>query len=415
MTGNSLRLGIGAVAVLVAGVQGAFATRDGGEEPAPVSWKKTTIEAKFRSEGVAIGDVNKDGKNDVLVGDLWYEAPTWTRHEIREHGDYGDGLRGYSRCMACWAGDVNGDGWLDEIVVGFPGEPAYWYENPRGQPGRWPEHEIWHSACNETPLYTDLFGDGRRVLVMGWQPKGKDDEGRMAWFSPGTDPATPWEMHAVSEPSAPGKPVPGTFRFSHGLGAGDLNGDGRSDILCTEGWWEQPPSARSASAPWAFHPAKFGDSVANILAYDANRDGKSDAIASCAHQYGIWWFEQGEPAGGSPAFVKHDLFPDLVSETHALIAADINGDGLDDLITGKRFWSHGKNEPGSDRPAKLYWFEAARRPDGQVSFTPRQIDDQSGIGTQFVVEDFNGDGAPDIVVSNKKGTYLFEQVRPRTR
>ena len=74
-------------------------------------------------------------------------------------------------------------------------------------------------------------------------------------------------------------------------------------------------------------------------------------------------------------FTSHDLFPNLVSETHALIAADINGDGLKDLVTGKRFWSHGKSEPGSDKPARLYWFEASRGADGMVAFTPREIDD----------------------------------------
>ena len=113
---------------------------------------------------------------------------------------------------------------------------------------------------------------------------------------------------------------------------------------------------------------------------------------------------------GSPVFTKHDLFPDLVSETHALIAADINGDGLKDLVTGKRFWSHGKNEPGSDKPARIYWFEASRGPDGKITFTPREIDDQSGIGTQFVVADYNGDGRLDVVTANKKGVFLFDQV-----
>ena len=249
---------------------------------------------------------------------------------------------------------------------------------------------------------------------MGWQPKGKDNEGQMAWFTPGSDPTQPWEMHPVSEPSSPGKVIPGTFRFSHGLGVGDLNGDGRQDVICTGGWWEQPESGRSSSTPWTFHPAKLGDAVADMIAYDVNHDGKPDVIASSAHQFGIWWFEQGRRKDGSPAFTKHDLFPDLVSETHALIAADINGDGLKDLVTGKRFWSHGKNEPGSDKPARLYWFEASRGADGKITFTPREIDDQSGIGTQFVVADFNGDGLLDIVTANKKGVFLFEQVPRRS-
>src|SRR5262249_35459388 len=233
-----------------------------------ISWKKTVIEGKFRSEGVATADVNKDGKPDVLIGDSWYEAPSWTKHDIRKPGDYGDGLRSYSACMTCWADDVNGDGWTDQIVIGFPGQPAYWYENPQGRPGYWPQHEVWPNACNETPLFTDLFGDGRRVLVMGWQPQGKANEGQMARFTPGSGPTRPWTMHPVSEPSRPGQVVPGTFRFAHGLGVGDLNGDGRQDVICTGGWWEQPPSGRESTIPWTFHPARLGEAVADMIAYD---------------------------------------------------------------------------------------------------------------------------------------------------
>jgi FG-GAP-like repeat len=386
----------------------------GGEPRTPLSWKKTVIEGKFRSEGVAIADVNKDGKTDVLIGDSWYQAPGWAKHDIRKPGDYGDGLKSYSACMTCWTDDVNADGWPDQIVIGFPGVPAYWYENPKGQSGYWLQHEIWPSACNETPLFTDLFGDGRPVLVMAWQPKGKDKdkEGQMAWFTPGSDRKENWEMHAVSEPSSPGKIIPGTSQFSHGLGVGDINSDGRKDVICTGGWWEQPASGRSAKESWSFHPAQLGDAVADMIAYDVNADGKPDVIASSAHRFGIWWFEQGAVQSASPDFTKHDLFPELVSETHALIAADLNGDGLKDLVTGKRFWSHGKSEPGADKPARIYWFEASRSPEGKVTFTPREIDDQSGIGTQFVVADFNGDGLLDVVTANKKGVFLLEQAGP---
>jgi hypothetical protein len=392
-------------------VMGAAGLAGAADKDSPVSWKKTVVEGKFRSEGVAIADVNKDGKLDVLIGDSWYEAPKWDKHDIRTPGDYGDGLRSYSKCMTCWTDDINHDGWPDQIVVGFPGDPAYWYENPAGKEGHWKQHEIWHSACNETPLYTDLFGEGGRVLVMGWQPKGKDNEGQMAWFSPGSDPTQPWEMHAISEPSQPNKPVAGTFRFSHGLGVGDLNGDGRNDVICTGGWWEQPKSGKDTTSPWPFHPAELGDAVADMIVYDVNGDGKQDVIASSAHKFGIWWFEQGDVKDGSPVFTKHDMYPDLVSETHALIAADINGDGLKDLVTGKRFWSHGRAEPGSEKPAFLYWLEASKGPDGKIKFTPRTIDDQSGIGTQFVVADFNGDGLLDIISANKKGVFVIEQVK----
>ncbi len=390
--------------ILTLGVLAILGAPAMAAEPA-ISWKKTVVDGAFRSEGVATADVNRDGRLDILIGDSWYEAPTWKKRDIRPPGNLGDGLHSYSECMTCWADDVNKDGWADQIVIGFPGTAAAWYENPKGKEGHWTRHEIWPSACNETPLYADLFGNGRRVLVMGWQPKDKQDEGQMAWFAPGSEPNQPWEPHAISE----GKGAPGTQRFSHGLGVGDVNGDGRKDVICTGGWWEQPPAGQAGT--WAFHPAKLGDAVADMIAYDMNSDGKPDVIASSAHRYGIWWFEQGEPVDGHPTFTKHDLFPELVSETHALIAADIDGDGLKDLVTGKRFWSHGQNEPGSDKPALLYWLRASKGADGVVAFTPIVMDDQSGIGTQFEVLDFNGDGLLDVVSSNKKGVFVVEQVR----
>jgi hypothetical protein len=377
-----------------------------------ITWKKTVLDKRFRAEGVAVADVNKDGKMDVLAGDVWYEAPDWKVHEIRPgKEDYRQGDQNvYSNTFACWTEDLNGDGWTDLIVVGFPGAPCYWYENPQGKDGHWKQHEIWHSACNETPAYVDLLGTGKRVLLMGWQPKGKNNEGQMAYFTPGSDPTQLWEMHPVSEPSAKGREVPGTQRFSHGLGAGDVNGDGKLDVLCTAGWWEQP--AKLDGKPWKFHAAKLGDACADMFAADLDGDGKPDILSSSAHNYGIWSHLQRPGKDDSPAFVKKDLFPKFVSQTHAMHFVDINGDGLKDLVTGKRWWAHGpKGDADPNAPPKLYWFEAKKSGDGLIHFVPHEIDDDSGIGTQFTVTDINGDKLLDVVTANKKGVFVIEQVR----
>ena len=406
-----------------------------------ITWKKTIIDRGIHSEGVAIADVNKDGKMDVLNGEYWYEAPDWKPHEMQPFKDHGNGLGNYSRSFACWTDDFNGDGYPDLIVIDFPGIPCYWMENPKGDPNKhWAKHEIWHSACNETPTYVDLFGTGKRVLLMGFQKKGtKYDglDGQMAYFTPGKDPTAVWEMHPISEPSvvpdfaerkdkdgkalkdknggpvlAPvpgtGKTIPGTQRFSHGLGVGDVNGDGRLDVICTGGWWEQP--ARVGDTPWTFHPANLGEACADMFAHDMDGDGKADVLSSSAHKFGMWWYQQ-RAGSEHPSFLKHDLFQKLLSETHAMHFVDIDGDGLKDLVTGKRWWSHGRSEPGSDWPAMLYWFKAAKSKDGVTTFTPMEIDNDSGIGTQFVVQDINGDKLLDVVVSNKKGVFVIVQER----
>ena len=424
--------------LLAVGLTAALA---GSAPAADIAWEKTRLDPVFRSEGVAVADVNNDGKKDVLVGEFWYEAPSWKRHEMQTPGDYAElvkvneGKHGYAKVFACWAEDFNKDGFADLLVVGFPGEPAYWLENPKGQgtksdgsPTHWAKHIVWHSACNETPLYTDLLGNGRRVLVMGFQPAGKPttaSEGQMAYFTPNAaDPNAAWDMHPISEPSvAPemkdkkpvagtGKVIPGTGRFSHGLGVGDLNGDGKQDVIVTDGWWEQPSNPDGAT-PWRFHPAKLGQAAADMYAYDVDGDGKNDVLSTSAHKFGIWWHKQ-RPASspsGDPSFQTFDLFKDLISETHAAWFIDIDGDGLKDLVTGKRKYSHGRSEPGSDKSPAIYWLKAAKGSDGVTTFTPMTIDEDSGIGTQFEVTDINGDGLLDIVTSNKSGVQVIVQKR----
>jgi hypothetical protein len=371
---------------------------------ADVQFAKSIIDDQFRSEGVNVGDINHDGKNDIVVGDVWYAAPDWTSHEIRKATRNPANRGGYSEAFAVYTDDFNSDGWVDVMVIPFHGKDAKWYENPKNEPGHWVERVAFKKTGNETRSYVDLFGTGERVFLMGI-------EGQIAWVPVPDNPNEPWPIHAISEQGDVDKDSKHpAFKYAHGLGFGDINGDGRNDVMYNGGWYEQPMEGMAHTARWAFHEGRIlGDRCAEMYLWDGNLDGKPDVLATSAHGSGIYFIERRDEAG-TIKFQSQKL-ENTIKECHALNYVDINGDGRKNMVTGRRFYCHGYNESKKYDPAELLWYELEAVKGGTPKLTPHLIDDQSGFGAQFVTEDFNGDGLIDIVTSGRKGVFLFIQYR----
>lgn len=399
------------------------------------SFRKIQLTPHFWAEGAAAADFNHDGALDAVYGPFWWEGPDFTRkHAYRPAtttfkrkaaGGTEDTLPGYEGALGAnnaysdnfftWTWDFNGDGWADILVVGLPGENAFWFENPQGKPEHWTRHVAFDVVDNESPAFLDLTGDQKPELVC-------NARGFYGYATP--DPTRPtqlWTFHPVT-------PNKNYHKYTHGLGVGDVNGDGRADLLEKDGWWEQPASL-AGDPVWTHHafnfcPADPGVPVggAQMFAYDVNGDGLADVITClAAHGYGLAWYEQVRD-GGQIGFKPHIFMnkrpedsPSGVKFTqpHALDLVDMDGDGLKDLVTGKRFWAHGPTgDPEPNEAAVLYWFKLVRRPDRTADFVPQLIDKDSGVGTQVMALDLNGDRRPDIVVGNKKGGHVFLQQAP---
>ncbi|MEX2672621.1 MAG: VCBS repeat-containing protein [Phycisphaeraceae bacterium] len=374
-------------------------------------FQRVTLSQSFYSEGANFADINGNGHMDIVSGPFWWEGPDFQRRHAYYQQEPIDPAS-YSEHFFTYTHDLNGSGYPDVLVIGFPGQEARWYENPgpEGHDSDWPVHIVFEVVDNESPMFADITGDGKPEIICSTE--GAFGYLRVNWEKP----TEPWTFHAISPPG------PAGGRFTHGIGIGDVNGDGRMDLLEKNGWWEQPES-REGDPLWQHHPFEFTPvGGAQMYAYDVNGDGRNDIITSLhAHAWGLAWFEQIDDGEGGITFRRHDIMtesPDdnpyglAISQLHAIELADMNGDGVKEIVTGKRWWAHGGNDPGGDAPAVLYYFALERHENGEVTWVPHEIDDDSGVGTQLVVGDVSGNGLMDVVIGNKKGTFVHLQKRP---
>lgn len=351
------------------------------------------------NEGCAVADFNRDGKLDVSAGEFWYPGPEFKEQKpLRKLLPFG---KDYLTSNAEHAYDVNGDGWPDIVSGSFMEGEIFWYENPKAEAltkgEQWAKHLLVDTKLsqNEWSDLRDMDADGvPEVVVNSWNTANPMVLWKFARSDAGEPILKPWVIHEG-----------GVNTNGHGHGYGDLNGDGREDILFGGGWYERP-EGDATGAPWALHNDwEFPHASCPMLVLDLNGDGKNDIIQGHGHNYGLWWEEQRDKNKDGSTNWRTHLIDDRFSQPHALAWVDLDNDGQPELISGRRVRAHSGNDPGDADPGVIYYYKWNKDAQKFTKFTVAE--NGPGIGLQIRIADLDGNGFKDIVCAGKSGTNIL--------
>ena len=347
--------------------------------PDEIPFAKHTLDLGA-NETCAVADINRDGHPDIVSGENWYEGPKWRKHKFRTLPFSNNYVDAFSDLPL----DVTGDGFPDLVTAQWFSRRLFWVENPGKGGGPWKEHDIETGVNTEFAFLVDIDNDGEARELL---PQTAGKTAQLAWYEV-KDKA--FVKHVISPQT-----------WGHGIGAGDVNGDGRADVLTPKGWFEAPADPRGGQ--WTWHPDFDLESTGFIYVHDVNGDAKPDVVTSMAHNYGVFWLERGE----GNTWTKR-MIDDSWSQPHAMSLVDLNKDGRPDLITGKRYMAHNGRDPGEREPLGVYWYEYL--PGKSIEWVKHVVDygSRTGGGMQIPVTDLDGDGDLDFVTAGKSGLFLFE-------
>lgn len=359
--------------------------------PDEVKFKMHTINAESKFEAAGVLDVDKDGKLDIFCGGFWYKSPKWEKVFVRELKELDEYFVDFANLPA----DVDGDGWTDIVDAAWHNKAIFWLRNPGKAGDEWKINIIDELGNIETALPVDINGDKQ----LDYLPNCVTDA---AWYEYKKDPSeklgVKWIKHPLPKEAA-----------GHGIGVGDINGDGRVDIVAPRGWVEQP---EKTDGKWEFHQEfDFGSTSIPILVHDVEGDGDADLIYGLGHDYGLFWVEQQKDAAGKRTWTRHEIDKSW-SQPHFMLMVDLDNCGKAELLTGKRYRAHNGHDPGENDPKCIYYYKFDKAK-GQWARHTVTEKGPAAFGIQNQVIDIDGDGDLDFVAPGKSGLYLFENLLKR--
>jgi hypothetical protein len=356
--------------------------------PSRVHFRKRTINEASDFEAASTADIDGDGRLDIVSGDTWYKAPDWTPHKFREIGAWGrgPGSSGYRDDFADLPMDVNGDGKVDIVSSDYASGEIFWHENIGDSADLWPKHLIAKPGSAETSVFAPILGKGSLCVL-------PNCGGKVVWYElrkPGKEPE--WVEHVV-----------GTQGAGHGLGFGDVNGDGKIDLITPSGWWEQVDAANDKwiwHGEWSCNPGDLGISTPT---YDFDGDGRNEIVFGSGHHYGVYVLVPTAPGKWEQRTIDNSW-----SQAHTLILTDLERRGQPVVVTGKRYLAH-DHDDGAQEPLCVVYYRYDRKAKRWLKYV---IDEgtHAGTGLQLTARDLRRTGRQDLLCPGKSGLYLFENM-----